>query len=126
MSRAVRIVVPVYNAPEDLRACVESVLRRTQGPYRLVLIDDGSPDPAVGAYFRELEGRRPSGLTLLRNPQNQGFVRTANRGLAIGRDDVVLLNSDTIVTEGWLDRLRRCAASDPRIGTITLEAKLVS
>ena len=33
--------------------------------------------------------------------------------------DVVLLNSDTVVTRGWLDALARCAASDPRIGTIT-------
>ena len=35
------------------------------------------------------------------------------------RADVVLLNSDTIVTAGWLDALRRCADADPRIGTIT-------
>jgi glycosyltransferase involved in cell wall biosynthesis len=33
--------------------------------------------------------------------------------------DVVLLNSDTVVTRGWLDALVRCAASDPAIGTIT-------
>jgi hypothetical protein len=35
------------------------------------------------------------------------------------RADVVLLNSDTIVTGEWLRALRRCAAADARIGTIT-------
>ena len=43
-AQAVEIVVPVYNALHDLRACVESVLAHTQGPYSLVLIDDASSD----------------------------------------------------------------------------------
>jgi hypothetical protein len=39
--------------------------------------------------------------------------------MAMSRRDVVLLNSDTVVTDGWLGALMRCAASDPSIGTIT-------
>ncbi len=113
------IVVPVYNAPADLRACVESVLRHTGGEYALVLIDDASPDPAVAAYFDELRARALPQLTLLRNERNLGFTGTANRGMPRSRADVVLLNSDAIATAGWLDALRRCAASDPCIGTIT-------
>ena len=50
---------------------------------------------------------------------NLGFTGTANRGMALSRRDVVLLNSDTIVTPGWLEALLRCAASDAGIGTIT-------
>jgi len=38
------IVVPVYNAPEDLRCCAESVLACTSGDFRLLLIDR-STDP---------------------------------------------------------------------------------
>jgi GT2 family glycosyltransferase len=115
----VEIVVPVYNAPADLRACVESVLRHTTGDYALVLIDDASPDPEVHAYFDELAACGLSKLTLLRNDRNLGFTGTANRGMTRSRADVVLLNSDAIVTAEWLDALRRCAASDARIGTIT-------
>ncbi len=44
---------------------------------------------------------------------------TANRGMGLSRADVVLLNSDTLVTKGWLTALARCAASEPRIGTVT-------
>ena len=118
----VDIVIPVYNAPRDLAHCVDSVLKHTSGGYRLILIDDGSPDPAIREYFAELEGRALPQVVLLRNEVNLGFTRTANRGMLLGRDarlDVVLLNSDTVVTEGWLDALRRCAASSPHIGTIT-------
>ena len=44
---------------------------------------------------------------------------TANHRIASSASDVVLLNSDTIVTGDWLRALRQCAAADPRIGTIT-------
>ncbi|MET0204029.1 MAG: glycosyltransferase, partial [Casimicrobiaceae bacterium] len=113
------IVVPVYNAPDDVRRCVESVLAHDHRNCRITLIDDASIDPGVGAYFDELRTRALPQVDLLVNEHNLGFTGTANRGMARSRADVVLLNSDTIVTAGWLDALRRCAASDPRIGTIT-------
>ena len=115
----VEVVIPVYNAPDDLRRCVESVLACTRGDYALVLIDDASPDPRVRACFDELAARQLPHVTLLANETNLGFTGTANRGMSRSRADVVLLNSDTIVSEGWLDALRRCAASDPTIGTAT-------
>ncbi|HEX9274987.1 MAG TPA: glycosyltransferase [Casimicrobiaceae bacterium] len=115
------IVVPVYNAAADLVRCVESVLEHSKGDWRLLLIDDASTDPAIIAYFSGLRARRLPRVTLLANDTNMGFTLTANRGFAQARPeaDVVLLNSDTVVTRGWLDKLARCAASDPRIGTIT-------
>ena len=117
----VDIVVPVYNAPDDLAACVESVRRHTPaGSYRLILIDDASPDPAIATQFAAWAADGDPSLLLLANDENRGFSHTVNRGLAVDADrDVVLLNSDTIVTAGWLAKLRRCAASDATIGTVT-------
>jgi GT2 family glycosyltransferase/glycosyltransferase involved in cell wall biosynthesis len=116
---AIDIVIPVYNAVADLARCVDSVLAHTAREHALVLIDDASPDPSVGAYFQDLARRGLPHVTLLRNDSNLGFTATANRGLLRTRADVVLLNSDTIVTRGWLDALARCIGSDPRIGTAT-------
>ena len=115
------IVVPVYNAAGDLARCVDSVLAHSDGDWRLLLIDDASPEIAVASYFSELRARQLRQVDLLRNERNLGFTLTANRGMREARAgaDVVLLNSDTVVTRGWLDKLARCAASDPRIGTIT-------
>lgn len=114
----VAVVVPIWNAAEDVRRCVASVLRHTTGDARLILVDDASPDPAVGALLAGLEGR--PGVAVHRNPRNLGFTVTANRGIELaGRDDVVLLNSDTIVGAGWLDGLRLAAHSAPGIGTVT-------
>ncbi|HVO90819.1 MAG TPA: glycosyltransferase [Casimicrobiaceae bacterium] len=116
---AIDIIVPVYGAADDLRRCVESVLAHSGSDYRLTLIDDASPGTGVGDYFEELQRRSLPQVRLLRNERNLGFTGTANRGMRASASDVVLLNSDTEVTEGWLDALRCCAASDPRIGTIT-------
>ncbi|MGH8850471.1 MAG: glycosyltransferase, partial [Casimicrobiaceae bacterium] len=115
------IVVPVYNAADDLERCIDSVLAQTQGDYRLIVIDDASPEPGVRAYFARLEARRLPQLALLANERNMGFTQNANRGMRTARAgaDVVLLNSDTVVTRGWLESLARCAASDATIGTIT-------
>jgi GT2 family glycosyltransferase/glycosyltransferase involved in cell wall biosynthesis len=113
------VVIPVYNAPGDLERCVASVLAHTRGGYRLILIDDASPDPRVREVFARLGARGLPQLTLLANETNLGFTGTANRGLRLSDNDVVLLNSDTEVTAGWLDALARCAASSPHVGTIT-------
>ena len=113
------IVIPVYNAAGDLARCADSVLAHPHDDCRLTLIDDASTDPGVAAYFAELAARGLPELELLSNQRNLGFTRTANRGMERSRADVVLLNSDTVVAGDWLHALRRCAASDPRIGTIT-------
>ncbi|MBS0321706.1 MAG: glycosyltransferase [Proteobacteria bacterium] len=115
----VDIVVPVYNAPDDVADCVASVLLHTDPRHPLILIDDASPDPRIAELFARYAAAGHARLKLLRNERNLGFTGTASRGLMLSRHDVVLLNSDTRVTAGWLDALQRCAASDARIGTIT-------
>lgn len=119
MQHTLDVIIPVYNAYDDLRLCLDSVLRTTAPQHRLILIDDGSPDSRIADYFAELRNIADPRLLLLRNDVNLGFVGTVNRGMAQSRNDVVLLNSDTIVTTGWLEKLCRCADSDLRIGTIT-------
>lgn len=115
----VDIIVPVYNAADHVERCVDSVLSNTLSEFNLIVIDDASPDPATKqliAKLREIDDPR---ITVLTNPKNSGFVGTVNKGMAISKRDVVLLNSDTVVTKNWLKQLKQCAASDQAIGTIT-------
>lgn len=113
------VVIPVYNAPDDVRTCHASVLAHLRPDVRVVLIDDASPDPRIAPLFEEIALQGHPQVVLLRNERNLGFTGTANRGMQLSRADVVLLNSDTIVSAGWLDAIMHCAATDPRIGTIT-------
>ncbi len=108
LGREVAIVVPVYDAAEAVRACLDSVLAQTARPARLIVIDDASPDPAIAPLLAGYASRR--GVAVLRNATNRGFTATANRGIAeAGQADVVLLNADTEVAPGWLDGLRQAA-----------------
>jgi GT2 family glycosyltransferase len=118
-SVGVDIIVPVYNAAADVAQCVASVLEKSSGDYRLILIDDASPSPDIGRLFERWKQENISHRLLLRNEINLGFTGTVNRGMALSRRDVVLLNSDTMVTTGWLEALQRCVYSDDRIGTAT-------
>ena len=111
------IIVPVYNALEDLKLCVESLKKHTDLQLdRVILIDDKSPDAAVYHYLKEAE---MPGMVVLQNEKNLGFSGTVNRGLQQSCRDVVLLNADTIVTANWVDKLVACAYSDAAIGTVT-------
>ncbi len=112
------VIIPIYNAAQALARCLASLGRHGQPALEYLLIDDASPDPAIAHLLTRLPDL-PAPLRRLRNPANLGFVGTVNRGIAESTGDVLLLNSDTIVTEAWLERIEACAASDPRIASIT-------
>lgn len=112
------IIVPVYGAPLETEACIEAVIAWTDGPARLLVIDDASPDPATAKLLDRYAGR--SGVTIERNRVNLGYTATVNRGIALaGAADIVLLNSDTAVGPRWLDLLRQTACSAPDVASVT-------
>lgn len=115
----VDVVVPVHGAAALTSACLASVLgSRVDTTYEIVVVDDASPDPALAGHLDDLA--RAGRITLVRNETNVGFVVSCDRGMALHPDrDVVLLNSDTLVFDGWLDRLGAAVGSDPTIGTAT-------
>jgi GT2 family glycosyltransferase len=117
--RVLDVIVPVYRAYEETLSCLWHVLRsRGELPFELVVVDDCAPEPELSAALQDLAD---SGhVTLLRNETNLGFVKSVNRGMRLHPDrDVILLNSDTEVYQGWADRLHATAMSDPLLGTLT-------
>lgn len=114
-----RVIVPVHDGWDALGACLASLERTVREPHHVELIDDASRDPRVRPRLADLAARDPGRFTLVTQDRNLGFVATVNAAMARTRNDVVLLNSDTIVTEGWLERLMACRESDPRIATAT-------
>lgn len=113
------VIIPVYNAFDESLRCLRSVLALTPGASRILVIDDASP----AGEFREAvdrAGLRDPRLSILRNARNRGFVGTCNLGMDLaGTSDVILLNSDTEVTAGWLEKLQGAAYSRKEVGTVT-------
>ncbi len=113
------VIVPVFDAFEALLRCLGSLETRLPADARLLLVDDASRDARVWDLMQRFVERDAGRRRLVRNHENLGFVRSVNRGLRESEGDVVLLNSDTVVTSGWLESLRRCLDRDPRIATAT-------
>lgn len=101
----VDVIIPVYRGYDDTLSCIFSVLTsRNATPFELIVIDDSSPEPDLSGALEQLSDMGL--ITLLRNKKNIGFVGTVNRGMAMHPDrDVLLLNSDTLVFNDWLDRI---------------------
>jgi len=111
------IIVCVYNALDEVRACLESVSDTTHREQLITVVDDGSK-PEVHAYLQAFVAQEPA-RRLLTNDENLGYTKSANRGLQSARVDwAVLLNSDTLATRGWLDGLLTCAVSDTTIRAV--------
>lgn len=114
----VDIIVPIYNAYEDLCMCIESVKKHTDlSVHRLILINDCSTDERILPF---IQSHKSENIIVINNETNMGFSNNVNTGMSLSQDnDVLLLNSDTIVTENWIEKIVDCAYSKSEIGTVT-------
>jgi len=112
------VVVAIHNAYDDVLRCLYSLFNY-QDIYRILLLDDCSTDTRVKAFLRTLKEHEHEAFRIETNPKNLGYVKTANKGMRMAENDVILLNSDTVVTSGWARKMRACAYSDDRIATVT-------
>lgn len=116
----VDIIVPIFNAPADVRACL-AALESSGLPLGCVvwLMDDASSDPEIAKTLKDFQRGSDLATELIRQPKNLGFVGNVNDALSRTRNDVVLLNSDTLVTKGWLQALLQSAERHPKAASIT-------
>ena len=100
--QALDIIIVNYNTRQDLAACLRSLqVAPPTRPHTIVVVDNGSSDDSVGATRRDFPAAR-----IIEMGRNAGFAAANNAGIrATASPLIVLLNSDTIVPAGALDRL---------------------
>ena len=115
----VSIVIPAYGNALLTYTCLKSVhATAPAGMYEVLVIDDASPAPLAP------ELAAVSGLRVVRNETNLGFVRSCNQALTHAKGEIlVFLNNDTIVTPGWLEALLAVFERHPDAGLVG--AKLI-
>lgn len=117
----VDIIIPVYDGYEETRNCLDSFFEceiKNKSAFELIVINDASPNSKITAWLRSLQKEKK--ITLHENEKNLGFVKTVNKGMALHHDrDVILLNSDTLVANDWIDRMIIAANQDQKISTVT-------
>ncbi len=108
------IIIVTYNCSQFIQRCVASVLEHTQGlPVELIFVDNASSDGTAAL----LNGLPQTKVVV--NTDNRGFAAACNQGLRLAKGDfLVLLNPDTVVTEGWLQRLIATAERHADVGAV--------
>lgn len=100
------ILVPVYNAEEYLKTCVESILSQSFQDYELLLINDASTDKSLeAAHILE---RRDKRITVYDKPHG-GLGDTRNFGAKRAQGDYLLF----VDADDWLGENALSAIMEP-------------
>jgi len=118
-AQTIDVIIPVYQGYDETIDCLHSVLQaKNNAPIHIQVINDCSPDGRLKYKLQAMAQEHH--FTLLENQENLGFVATVNKGMRLNPDrDVILLNSDTVVTDGWIDRLLAASLKNQNIATVT-------
>lgn len=117
-SKSFTIIIPVYNALKHIQHCIESVLNNLEDHHVSVIIINDASGFQTRHWLNKEVVKHPV-VQLIHNETNLGYTRSINKGIAATNADyVILLNSDTIVTPGWLSDLAKAAESKAEIGIV--------
>lgn len=112
MNGLTSIIIPTYNGLHLLAPCVESIRNHTSVPYEIIVVDNGSTDGTAEYCEREQ-------LIFISLPYNAGFPAACNKGLSISiGDQLLLLNNDCLVGDGWLSNLLAGLYSSEQVGIV--------
>lgn len=103
------IIVVSYNTREMTLECLRSVYAETRAPFELIVVDNASSDGSAEAIAAEFPD-----LRLMAETVNHGFAAANNLAAKGARGEyLLLLNPDTVVLDGALDKLLAFARRRP-------------
>jgi GT2 family glycosyltransferase len=115
--KEITIIVPIYNAYNEIINCLDSIMNTVSSLLliEVLIINDGSSDERIKPLLEKYKQ-----FTIVHNSQNMGYTKTINKAINLAEGkDIILLNSDTITTTGWIESLKSVAYSHEKIGTVT-------
>ncbi|HMO16539.1 MAG TPA: glycosyltransferase [Oligoflexia bacterium] len=106
LQKKVSIIIISYEAFPYLRECISSILANTSYDNFEIIIVDNASSRSVRDYLIAAEQSSPK-IKVILNDENRGFAAANNQGLSLANDSdyFILLNNDTVVPSGWLERL---------------------
>lgn len=111
MTLLVSIIVPVYNAEENLDRCIDSILNQTYKEFELILLDDGSTD--TSGQICDVYARTDARIRVV-HKENSGVSDTRNQGMAMAKGEYLqFLDSDDWITPDATGLLVRAAVENP-------------
>jgi len=111
------IVLPIYNGYQYFNVLFSSI-QQTEMMYRLIIINDCSPDLRVKPYLEKLAAS-DNRIILLETEKNLGFIGTVNKGLSLAENHVAIVNSDVELPKNWLERLMNPILQNDKVASST-------
>ncbi len=114
----VSVIIPTSNNYPWLKRCMGSLREKTvYNPYEVILVDTGSTDPVLLAYFAGLENAQAARRLRVESPFNYSIANNLGAQQAHG-ELLLFLNDDVeIIEEGWLEEMVRWSQRD-EIGAV--------
>ncbi len=115
------IIIINWNTKKLLRHCLKSLIQnsklKTQN-YEVIIVDNGSTDGSVDNL--QIDKLSNCELKIIRNKENLGFAKGNNIGIKQAKGEyIMLLNTDTIVKEGAIEKLINVLDTDLEIGAVS-------
>ena len=98
----VSVIIPVYNAQEGIKQCLDSLLNQSFTDFEIILLNDGSTDnslevikkyAAVNDFIRVID------------KENEGVAKTRNKGIQLANGKyIVFIDNDDFVDSDYLER----------------------
>ena len=114
----VSIVIPTRDHVDILKACLNSVYGNTSyGNYEIIIVDNGSQDPAALGYLEELQTNRK--VSVIRDDSEFNYSRLNNLAVDVAKGEIIaLMNNDVVVdTPDWMTEMVS-HASRPEVGAV--------
>ena len=114
----VSLIIPTKNGLKLIRECVTSILQKTSyGNYEIIIIDNGSDDPATLKYFATLDSEPR--VRVIRDDSPFNYSALNNSAVKLAKGDVVgLINNDiAVITPEWLSEMVSIAMQ-PGVGVV--------
>lgn len=114
LNPTVSVIIPVFNNIKYTYACLKSIANTpSKYNFEIIVVDDCSTDNTQEVL------KNVTGIQLIKNEQNSGFIHTCNRGAAAAKGQYLLfLNNDTQVLPDWLDELVNTFSHTPNAGLV--------
>jgi len=104
----VSVIIPVYNAEQYLRACLDSVYGQTLTDFEVIAVNDGSTDSSL-SILEQYAAEHPANTVII-SVENGGQGRAKNLGLDRARGDFVLnIDSDDYIAPDLLLKMVEAA-----------------
>lgn len=117
---AVDVVIPWYGDENIFPLLTKLTQDSSSFINTIYVIDDCFPNLDLSVKLEKTINKMDaSQVKYVRTKQNQGFVVTANHGLRLSQNDVVLLNSDVVPQGNWLQHMVEVSKSNEAIATVT-------